>query len=113
MEYIVDIPDRDLTDRKRLYRCNQCRHWKPDHVKENDGTERLYKKGEVDPLGLKLVTLAVGVNIGAMCCVDVNCGYGNEPVYRQANDYCSRAEPLPEGMTYPRWWGWKDGEREG
>ena len=30
----------------------------------------------------------------------------------KANDYCSRAEPLPEGMTYPRWWGWKDGEEE-
>ena len=27
MEYIVDIPDNDLTDRKKLIRCKDCKHY--------------------------------------------------------------------------------------
>ena len=93
-----------------LLRCDGCRYWKPNHVKENDGSERAYREGEIDVLGIPSVTTSVGINIGARCYVDFNCGYGNEPVCRLNFEYCSRAEPLPEGMTYPKWWGWKDGD---
>ena len=34
MEYIVDIPDMDLTDRKRLIRCKNCKHKEKDGISE-------------------------------------------------------------------------------
>ena len=116
MEYIIKINDNDLVDSngnkrveeiRELIRCKDCQHWKPPHIVLNDGKQRLYIKGKepTDLFGIG-VTNDVGINIGGKCWKEHNCGYGRDMrVFRNADDYCSRADKLPAGTTNEEWWG--------
>ena len=113
-EFIVSVvKQEDIDEIERTYacqkiiRCERCCHWKPEHIKLNDGRQRLYREGEKEscPLGIG-VTSDVGINIGSACWREQNTGYGrNMRVFRKADDYCSRAEELPKGRTPEDWWG--------
>lgn len=96
----------EVGDRKELVRCKDCCHWKPPHIKLNDGKQRAYKKGDKeDPFGIG-VSMNVGLNVGGMCWVDHNCGYGRDMrVHRSKDDFCSRADKLPDGTTGEEYWG--------
>ena len=89
-----------------LIRCKDCCHWKPPHIRLNDGKQRAYKKGDKeDPFGIG-VSADVGLNVGGMCWVDHNCGYGRDMrVHRRKDDFCSRADKLPNGITGEEFWG--------
>ena len=39
MEYIENIPDRDLTNRKRLIRCKECKYWDEGHTEECENSD--------------------------------------------------------------------------
>ena len=83
--------------------CKDCIYWKPEHIKQVNGIEREYTKEdkESDPLALAtgLVSIDVGINIGAQCFYEYNRGWRvDKTVYRNATDYCSRAE---RGRNYP------------
>ena len=110
-EAVVLIPHCTKTDikyeKRDLVLCKNCTHWKPAHIKLNDGRQRLYREGEKEsyPLGIG-VTSDIGINIGARCWVDHNTGYGRDMrVFREADDVCSRAIKLPDGVTPEEWWG--------
>lgn len=91
---------------KEIIRCKDCCHWKPPHIRLNDGKQRTYKKGDKkDPFGIG-VSADVGLNVGGMCWVDHNCGYGRDMrVHRSKDDFCSRADKLPDGTTGEEFWG--------
>lgn len=115
-EYIIKINENDLVDSggskriekmEELVRCKDCKHWKPPHIRLNDGRQRAYIPGDKDndPFGIG-VSSDVGINIGGKCWVDHNSGYGHDMrVFRKANDFCGRADKLPEGITIEEWWG--------
>ena len=92
--------DGTIYRQRQLVRCKDCCHWKPPHIKLNDGKQRAYKKGDKeDPFGLG-VSADVGLNVGGMCWVDHNCGYGRDMrVHRSKDDFCSRADKLSEEPT--------------
>ena len=96
----------EVGDRKELVRCKDCCHWKPPHIRLNDGKQRAYKKGDKEgPLGLG-VSMDVGLNVGGMCWVDHNCGYGRDMrVFRSKDEFCGRADKLPDGTTGEEYWG--------
>lgn len=77
----------------RLVRCRDCIHWKPPHVLQNDGTEREYNpETDVDSLGLLLVSVDVGINVGGKCYVDHDTGYAEDKtVFRTEDNYCGKA----------------------
>lgn len=91
-----------------VVRCKYCQHWKPPHIRLNDGRQRAYRPedGAQDIFGLGLVSNDVGINVGGKCWVDHNCGYGRDMrVFRREDEFCSRGDRLPEGMTGEQWWG--------
>lgn len=98
--------DGTIYRQRQLVRCKDCCHWKPPHIKLNDGKQRAYKKGDKeDPFGIG-VSADVGLNVGGMCWVDHNCGYGRDMrVHRSKDDFCSRADKLPDGTTGEEFWG--------
>ena len=113
-EWIVKEIERDdgqyvgleIAHRIELVRCKDCQHWKPPHILLNDGRQRAYKDGDKNDLFGIGVTADVGLNVGGKCWVDHNCGYGRDMrVHRMGNDFCSKAEKLPDGMTNEMWWG--------
>jgi len=90
-----------------IVRCKDCCHWKPPHIRLNDGKQRAYKPGDKDndPLGIG-VSCDIGINVGGKCWLDYKTGYGEDKrVFRGENDFCSRANKLPEGMTSEQYWG--------
>ncbi len=93
--------------RGELVRCKNCQHWKPPHISLNDGRQRLYREGEKDKDPFRIgVTCDVGINVGGKCWLEHNSGYGRDMrVFRKADDYCSRADRLPDGKTPAEWWG--------
>ena len=96
-----------LLKEQEIVRCKDCCHWKPPHIVLNDGRQRAYVEGDKDndPFGIG-VSADVGLNVGGKCWVSHNCGYGRDMrVFRQENDYCSRAVKLPEGTTAEEYWG--------
>lgn len=102
----AEIPSADV---RPVVRCRDCKFWHDDYVRQNDGAKRKYRDDDVDPLGIKnSVTLDIGINCGAMCCVEDGKGWGmNKRVFRQADDFCSRGELRP--CSYDEWWGIVDG----
>lgn len=97
---------RMIERQPEIVRCKDCCHWKPPHIRLNDGKQRAYKKGDKeDPFGIGVST-DVGLNVGGMCWVDHNCGYGRDMrVHRSKDDFCSRADKLPDGTTGEEYWG--------
>lgn len=92
---------------ENVVRCKDCCHWKPPHIRLNDGKQRAYKPGDKDndPLGIG-VSCDIGINVGGKCWLDYKTGYGEDKrVFRGENDFCSRADKLPEGMTSEQYWG--------
>jgi hypothetical protein len=93
------VPDADLGcdgayfDYQELVRCRDCIHWKPPHILQNDGTEREYNpETDTDNLGLLLVSVDVGINVGGKCYVDHNTGYSEDKtVFRTEDNYCGKA----------------------
>ena len=86
---------------EKIVRCRDCIYWKPPHVREKNGHERLYNPGTDmdDILGLQMVSVDVGINVGGQCYVDYNCGYAEDKVvFRDENEYCSRGR---QGENYP------------
>lgn len=106
---IAAIKDMKPADVRPVVFCRDCKFWHDAYVKQNDGTKRKYREDDVDPLGIKnIVTLEVGVNIGAMCRYELGRGwFTDKTVYRRADDYCSRGETRP--CSYDEWWGIVDG----
>ena len=98
-----------LKEQPEIIRCKDCQHWKPPHVELTDGRQRSYKEGDKNDsfgIGVFGVSLDVGINIGGRCWLEYNRGYGRDMrVWRGENDFCSRAEKLPDGMTSEKWWG--------
>lgn len=87
--------------------CKDCCHWKPPHIVLPDGKQRAYKEGDTDgdPLGM-FVSSDVGVNWGGRCWLEHNRGYGRDMrIFRNEDDYCSRAEKRPDGFTAEAFWG--------
>lgn len=104
--YEVQNRYRDMPE---IIRCKDCQHWKPPHVELTDGRQRSYKEDDKNDsfgIGVFGVSLDVGINIGGRCWFEYNRGYGRDMrVWRGENDFCSRAEKLPDGMTSEKWWG--------
>lgn len=110
-EYIVKARLSDLfgiKNKGELIRCNDCIFWKPEHVKQNDGTERPYTEEEKhggDFLICPCVSTSVGINIGSQCFVEYNKGWNEDKtVFRSKDDYCSRAEKRPDGISAEDYW---------
>lgn len=96
-----------LKEQPEIVRCGQCAHWKPPHIRLNDGKQRIYREGEKerDPFGIG-VSSDVGMNVGGMCWREQNRGYGRDMrVFRKEDDYCSRGQKRPEGVTAEQYWG--------
>lgn len=90
-----------------VVRCKDCCHWKPPHIRLNNGKQRAYKPGDKDndQFGIG-VSCDIGINVGGKCWLDYKTGYGEDKrVFRGENDFCSRADKLPEGMTSEQYWG--------
>ena len=86
---------------EEVVRCKDCAYWKPPHIVLRDGKQRLYRDGDTDgdPFGM-YVSADVGLNVGGKCWVEHNNGYGHDMrVFRNEDDYCSRAKRLQDGMT--------------
>lgn len=99
------LPAADVVE---VVRCKDCQYWRDAYVKENDGTERQYRDDDVDPLGMRGVTIDIGINVGSMCLLENNCGWElNKNIFRNENDFCSRGEKRP--CAYEKWWGIVDG----
>lgn len=98
-----------VTNVRPVVRCRDCMFWHDAYVWQNDGTKRKYRVDDVDPaLGIKSVTIDIGINHGAMCCVEDSTGWGiNKRVFRQDDDFCSRGQLRP--CSYDEWWGIIDG----
>ena len=111
MEYIVSDGRPEEMESlvcKRLVRCKNCIFWKPKHVKQKDGTERPYtdeeKQGN-DLLICPSVTANVGINVGPQCFVEYNTGWNEDKtVFRNDDDYCSRAIERPGGISAEDYW---------
>jgi hypothetical protein len=100
-----EIPAADVVE---VVRCRDCKYWRDAYVVEKDGTERQYRDDDVDPLGMRGVTVDIGINIGSMCLLENNCGWElNKSIFRNENDFCSRGEKRP--YSYEKWWGIVDG----
>ena len=83
-----DIPsaEREL----EIIRCEDCIYFDPAHV-EKDGLRYEYKdmpEEAYGPFGTPgCVTVKYGINVGSRCTYEQD-----NLVFRQRNDYCSRAE---------------------
>ena len=111
MEYIVSVgrpEEMESLGCKRLVRCKNCIFWKPNHVKQNDGTERPYTDEEKRGDGFLIcpcVSTSVGINVGAQCFVEYNTGWNEDKtVFRCDDDYCSRAIERPDGISAEDYW---------
>ena len=102
---INDIPSLEPERKKgtELLLCNGCAYWMDKCVYLNDGRIRKYADGE------KFVGADVGINEGAKCLYDEKHGVhlGGYAIFRQANDYCSKAEK--RHTDYDTWYGIVDG----
>ena len=76
-EYGISVP---------VIRCKDCIWWEDEHVLLPDGTRRPYTDEEKknNPIG---VTCDIGINVGSRCMEKQYI----TTLYRNANDYCSRA----------------------
>lgn len=102
---IRKAPAADVVE---VVRCKDCKYWRDAYVEENDGTERQYRDDDVDPIGMRGVTMDIGINVGSMCLLENNCGWKlNKNLFRNENDFCSRGEKRP--YSYEKWWGIVDG----
>ena len=111
-EVATAVENAPTVDAVPVVRCRECIHWKPPHVLQNDGTEREYNpETDTDGLGLLMVTVDVGINVGGKCYVDRNVGYiKDKTVFRTEDDYCGRAV---RGGNIPLNGERKDGDGDG
>lgn len=70
--------------------CRTCIYYKPEHVLLNDGTERAYTDADINELGIRMVSVDAGTNIGGQCFYDVLHGPAENAGFRSENDYCSK-----------------------
>ena len=108
---IIDsIPAADV---QPVVRCKDCRYWKDCHVRCPDGRERQYLPEDYEDIDgnkflIPSVTADVGINVGSQCLYESNRGWAcDKTVFRNADDYCSRAEKRTS--SYESWWGICDG----
>lgn len=94
--------NRAMGERKIIH-CIDCVYWMDNCVYLNDGRIRKYTDGE------KFVGADVGINEGSKCLYDEDHGVhlGGYAIFRQANDFCSKAEK--RHTDYDAWFGIKDG----
>ena len=98
---------------KKIVRCKDCIYWKDKHVRLPDGRERQYLPEDYENIdGNKLlipsVTADVGINVGSQCLYESNRGWAcDKTVFRNADDYCSRAEKRT--TSYESCWNICDG----
>lgn len=107
IDYFLDEGTSPTIDAVPVVRCKDCCHWKPPHILLNDRKQRAYKPGDKDndPFGIG-VSCDIGINVGGKCWLDYKTGYGEDKrVFRGENDFCSRADKLPEGITPEQFWG--------
>lgn len=80
---------------KELVFCKNCIWYDPPHI-DKDGVRYEYKDmppEAFDALGTGLVNLSFGINVGGKCLRDCNRGYSEDKsVFREENDFCSKAE---------------------
>lgn len=106
-QVVAEFPAADV---RPVVLCKDCKYWRDEYVKQNDGTERQYTEADTQEFGLlpHCVTSDVGINMGAMCRYEDARGWDTDKsVFRQADDFCSRGERRP--CSYEEWWGIVDG----
>lgn len=81
------VEDAPTVDAKPIIHCKDCIWWEDEHVLLSDGTKRPYTEEEKKncPTG---VTCDIGINVGSRCMVNPHI----TSLFRNANDYCSRAD---------------------
>ena len=88
IEEIVKIPSAE--PERKIIRCEDCIYFDPAHV-EKDGLRYEYKdmpEEAYGPFGTHgCVTVKYGINVGSRCTYEQD-----NMVFRQRNDFCSRAE---------------------
>lgn len=102
-ELLDDLENAPPADVRPVVLCRDCKFWKDQHIRMNDGRDRQYGVDE------KTVTNDIGINVGAMCCYEDGRGWGgaDKRVFRNGNDFCSRGDARP--VSYEEWWGIVDG----
>lgn len=89
----VGVP---IIDAVPVVRCRDCIHYHPAHIKCPDGSEKGYDEMPLeafDELGIGLVNLEYGINVGGQCEVEKYSGYSvDKSVYREPDDFCSRGK---------------------
>ena len=102
IDYAVTTWNLAMGERKIIH-CIDCVYWMDNCVYLNDGRIRKYADGE------KFVGADVGINEGSKCLYDEDHGVhlGGYAIFRQANDFCSKAEK--RRTDYDAWFGIKDG----
>ena len=101
------VPD---TEQLGIIRCRDCKYWTDEYIRLNDGRCRAHapEADKDEPLLHKFVSIDTGINIGSKCQYEFNRGWDTDhTVYRNADDFCSRAEKRP--CSYEQWHGMKDG----
>lgn len=111
-EVAMAVENAPTIDAVPVVRCRECIYWKPPHVLQNDGTEREYNpETDTDGLGLLMVSVDVGINVGGKCYVDHNTGYAEDKtVFRTEDNYCGKAI---RGGNIPLNGERKDGDGDG
>ena len=97
----IEAWNRAMGATSRIIHCSECAHWMDRCVLMNDGRIRQYKAKE------NFVTISEGINEGAKCLHDERCIEDGHAIFREADDFCSKAEKRPS--SYEEWYGIKDG----
>lgn len=91
-----------LSAQQEIIRCEDCVYYDPPHV-ENNGVRSEYSEmpeDAFDVLGVGLVSVEYGINIGGRCCRDYNVSYSEDKrVFIPETNYCGRAERRTDEQT--------------